>query len=300
VTPLRFILVMCLLYLPTQNFGQEKGVKSEKKNYCDWTGCTLKPQDPAHFDPYYNGHLCENFNPEQVDFSKEYFDLQTNRYLNADRNIRKNVNCNFSKIWTTNNFEQNGVLGQNYRRIHIHIDKVIVGKSFGTYLVIGKSKVDNKICTFKGTIKLLKIFPNDSCDNSEYKKCGDLFAEYMFYEDSSQNHSGIFHGITECSFFKDSTGKSAYVDESMSGADGYWNRTFVGTWSEYKTGIVKKCIWGDYRLPFTFDFDCGDGEMMVSGKYKKNGWQTFADGSEFVSNGKGKWKLKNRWWEAKK
>jgi len=42
--------------------------------------CKLPKNDPAHFNPYYNGHLCENFNPQQTDFSKEYLNLQTKRY----------------------------------------------------------------------------------------------------------------------------------------------------------------------------------------------------------------------------
>ena len=296
----RLILLIFILYVPNLNYGQEKEIsgKDNMKNYCGWTGCKLKPDDPAHFDPYYNGHLCENFNPEQIDFSKEYFELETKGYLNNAGKLQRTSKCDFSPIWPTG--EQNGVLGRNYQRIRVHIDKVSVSKNRDTYIVTGKSNVRNSICRFKGTIKLLKVFLNDSCDYSEHKTCGDLFAEYLFYEDSNQNHSGVFKGITECSFYIDSTGKYAYVDESMSEADGYWNRSFVGTWTEYKTGITKKCIWGDYRLPFTFDFDCGDGEMMVRDKYKKNGWQTFGDGSEIISVGRDKWELKNKWWQGEK
>ncbi len=86
------------------------------------------------------------------------------------------------------------------------------------------------------------------------------------------------------------------VDESAGDADGYWNRTFIGTWTEYGTAVTKKCIWGDYRLPFTFDFDRGDGEMMVNDKYKMNGWQTFGDGSEYIFGTNGKCEIRNKWW----
>jgi hypothetical protein len=89
------------------------------------------------------------------------------------------------------------------------------------------------------------------------------------------------------------------LDESMDIADGYWNRTFVGTWTEYKTQKSKKCIWGDYRLPFTFDFDCGDGEMVICDKYVKNGWQTFNVGSEYVNTEDDKWVFRDTWWVKK-
>lgn len=60
------------------------------------------------------------------------------------------------------------------------------------------------------------------------------------------------------------------------------NRTYMGTWKGYHAKSAKKCIWGDYRLPFTFDFDCGDGAMIVCDKYVQNGWASFNDGSDFV------------------
>jgi hypothetical protein len=76
-------------------------------------------------------------------------------------------------------------------------------------------------------------------------------------------------------------------------ADGYNNRTFVGTWISYSMKAVKKCIWGDYRLPFTFDFDCGDGEMHVCEKYVQNGWTTFNSSEEYDVTGD---KAILKWW----
>ncbi len=81
-------------------------------------------------------------------------------------------------------------------------------------------------------------------------------------------------------------------------ADGYNNRTYVGTWTNFKGSAQKKCIWGDYRLPYTFDFDCGDGEMIINEKYKKNGWESFGDGSEFEFIGDSFY-VKNKWWLTK-
>ncbi|MCE9540740.1 MAG: hypothetical protein K8R85_16190, partial [Bacteroidetes bacterium] len=222
----KIIFFVFLLYVPKLSLGQEKEIseKKEKRNYCNWSGCTLKPNDPAHFNPYYNVHLCENFNPEQIDFSREYLELETKQFTTTSNMLPQILRCNFSRVWPTNNTEQDGILGRNYQRIRIHIDKVSVSKNRDTYIVTGASNVANNICRFKGTIKLIRAYLNDSCDNSTYIKCGDLFAKYVFYEDSLQSHSGVFKGITECIFHIDSTGQYVFLDESMSGADGYWNR----------------------------------------------------------------------------
>lgn len=270
----------------TTCFGQTNA-ETTKKNYCDWTGCTLKPDDPTHFNPYYNRHLCENFNPKQTDFSKEYFDLRMKWYSKDTNQLQKSLAFEYSLIWQTDNSEQNGVIGLNYQRIQIHIGNVNNSKkNSDTYIVSGKSKVNDNICDFSGELKLLKLFISE-CDDTSKKKCGELFASYLIYEDSSQNHSGYFKGVMECEINLDSTGKKMLLDDTYAGADGYFNRTFIGTWTDYKIKETKKCIWGDYRLPFTFDFDWGDGSMVVNPKYFMNGWQTYEHESE------------NKWWLTK-
>jgi hypothetical protein len=50
-------------------------------------------------------------------------------------------------------------------------------------------------------------------------------------------------------------------------------------------------------LPYSFDFDCGDGEMIVCEKYVQNGWQSFNDGSEYIDTGNDKLELKDKWWK---
>lgn len=260
--------------------------------------CKLPKNDPAHFDPYYNGHLRENFNPQQTDFSKEYLNLQTKRYAKKTNELNKSLQYDYSSIWQTDERQQNGIIGLNYQRIQFHIDNVTQSSNPDTYIVKGKSKVNKNICNFTGELKLIKLFYGE-CEDPKHKKCAELFGDYIFYEDSTQNHSGYFKGIMECSIYLDKTGKKMMLDESAEDADGYWNRTFVGTWTDYKTKKEKKCIWGDYRLPFTFDFDTGDGEMIVSGKYAMNGWKEYNDCSELIEVANGKLELKNKWWKTK-
>lgn len=280
-------------------YGQSIPKNTKFKNYCPNQKCTLKPTDPAHFDPYYNHHLCENFNPDQIDFSKEYLQLQSRFYTKNANLLKQSLKNDFSNIWVSSNSEQNGVLGEKYQRIQVHIDKVSKSDSQGKYWVIGKTKVMDNVCDFKGSIFITNLTMHDYRNNTAHKKRGKLLTKYLFYEDSTQYHTGIFAGVTECSFYLDSTGKHMQVDESAIQADGYWNRTFVGTWTQYKTTKAMKCIWGDYRLPFTFDFDCGDGEMMVCEKYKLNGWQKFGDGSEYIKGANGQMEIKDKWWLRK-
>jgi hypothetical protein len=90
------------------------------------------------------------------------------------------------------------------------------------------------------------------------------------------------------------------LDESTDFSDGYFNRVFVGTWADYKIKKPKKCIWSDYRIPFAFGFDCGDGEMFVCKEYENNGWQTFNDASEHIcAGGDAPCELKDKWWIKK-
>ena len=197
--------------------------------------------------------------------------------------------------------QQNGIIGINYQRIQFHIDNITLSSDSDTYIIKGKSKVNNNICDFKGELKLLKLFYGE-CDDPKYKKCAELFGSYILFEDSLQNHSGFFKGIMECSVYIDHKGKKMLLDESSDVADGYRNRTFVGVWIDYKTKKTKKCIWGDYRLPFNFGFDIGDGEMYISDKYRMNGWKDFNNGSEYIqvsNNRNDKWLLKDKWWKKK-
>jgi len=255
-------------------------------------------KENSYCDPYYLGHLCDNINPKQINFSKEYFDLQTRRYSKETNELKQSLMYDFSSILLTGENQQNGIIGQNYQRIQFHIEKMTKSRNPDTYVIKGKSKVNNNICDFKGELILLKLFYG-KCDDPKYKKCAELFGSYVFYEDSSQNHSGFFKGIMECSIYLERKGKKMLLDESTEEADGYWNRTFVGTWTDYQTKKAKNCIWGDYRLPFTFDFDIGDGEMNVSEKYIMNGWKNYNDGSEYIEVAKDKWELKNKWWKKK-
>ncbi len=291
-------LIIFLLLSITVNAQEDIDTTSDK-NYNGYEQDTIITSE-NNSTPYYNYDLYKHFNPEQIDFSKEYYELQTKRYQNNENILNQLIKYDFSKIWFSRNQEHNGIIGKNYQRIQIHIDTVYKNTyDDKNYIVIGKSKVKDNICSFKGDIKIISIFIDKDCDYEDFSNCGDLFASYTFYEDSTQYHSGIFKGITECSIYVDKKNKKIILDDLSDGADGYWNRSFVGTWSNYSNKIKKKCIWGDYRLPFTFDFDCGTGEMHINEKYANNGWKTFNDGTEIVNVANDLWETKDKWWLRK-
>jgi len=279
-------------------------------------------KEDKSFGAYLEDDSNNSYGTRQTGIGKEYFDSRLKSELLAGRKneLPQSLNYDYSSIWSTENntqsagintyknHPQNGIIGINYQRIEMYIGKVTKSKDRAdTYLVTGKSKVNNNICDFSGKIRLINMFYNDcgddsdSNDRSKYAntpKCAVLFAEYLFYEDGAQNNAGFFNGITECSVRVNKT--KMLLDESMYFADGYSNRTFVGTWTDYKTKNSKKCIWGDYRLPLTPGFDCGDGEMIVCGEYVKNGWQPHQDGSELAWNEREqKYDIKDKWWLKK-
>jgi len=264
----------------TLNSGQSQ--PKAQRSFCDFV-CSLPKEDEAHFNPYYNGHLCENFDPEQADFSAEYLKLRTR---NARPNIIQDLAVNdLSDAWLTKDKQQNGVIGLDCKRIKIRITSVTRDvKDKLLYHVAGRSKVNNNICDFTGDIRLLRAEKLEPAEESEHDNAGRLIAEYTFYEDRTQKHVGFFKGVHESFYYIDPVNKKAFLDESSEIADGYFNRTYVGTWTSYTTKAVKKCIWGDYRLPFVFDFDCGDGEMMVCEKYVQNGWTTFNDATDCTAS----------------
>jgi hypothetical protein len=293
-----FVCIIYIILLCAPCFGQATADPARKVNYCKEKHSPLKPDSPLRFDPYYNGHLCESFDPEQIDFSREYFSLRARQLSGKADQLRSFLTYDGSSVWRTGEWDQNGVIGREYQRIRIYIDTVIKSRDKNdTYILQGRSKVNDNICNFTGELKLMKFFVLP-CDDRSFSHCGQLFGTYALFEDSSRYHSGFFKGVMECSVHLDSAGNRMLLDETGSIADGYFNRTFVGTWTDYLTGQAKKCIWGDYRLPFTFDFDCGDGEMRVCDKYVNNGWNSFNDQSEIIITKDGKAVLKDKWWLA--
>ena len=226
-------------------------------------------------DPFHSGDLYDNFNQNQIDFSKDFLKIETEHLKKISTEVTNEVSSHLfdlKRIFETGKKYQNGILGKNYKRIKVYITsaKKIDKSSFS---LVGKTDVYGNVSHFEGTIEVLSIF--EFKKDFDYEGQGELFAKYTLYENPNDKYSGVFKGIFECSVIINHKKKIIEFDDAWIGADGYANRTYVGTWTSNKTKKKKKCIWGDYRLPFTFDFDQGDGEMMINEKYLNNGWKSF-------------------------
>jgi len=205
----------------------------------------------SHIDPYRNGHLYKYFDPKQSDFSDQYLKLRTKRVSKIGiEKANQLIDYQFDKdsLFNTGNFQQNGIIGLSYRRIRIHISETKKTENNLRFIIVGKSNVKRNVCDFKGTIDFFKIYEIE--EEFEIPGQAIIFAKYELYEDSTQNHAGVFRGIFECAVIIDHQNKKIKLNNIL-GGDGYFNRTYVGTWKSYSSKFMKKCIWGDHRLPFT-------------------------------------------------
>lgn len=196
------------------------------------------------------------------------------------------VSYDFSKLWTqTENQYVYGFIGDNYQRIRVKIIKVTKQpNSSDTYDVYGKSMVKNNIDEFHGTMTITNIRKyivtllgvDDEFKNKGFKGSFSMVGDYMFSENKDQMHSGIFKGTFRSDFYLDKNGKEHYNDIDNY-SDRYNNNQFVGQWSQYDGKIIKRCNWGDFRIPNSGDFDIGAGEISPDDKYLKYGWQNLRE-----------------------
>lgn len=198
---------------------------------------------------------------------------------------------NFSKLWTIKKInvdsadfnpirpEPLGFIGDNFQRLFIHFS-FVEKKDSKNYYVTGKTKVKENICDFKGymTIKLAREFGIPYIEDAEYIidprkiRQGVLIGEYEFFEDSTQNHVGIFKGKFVTSFYISENKKIEYNTTSIF-SDNYINNQFKGIWKSYSTGKQKIANWGDYRIPESDKLDMGAGGFSPDTKYP--GWETY-------------------------
>ncbi len=172
-----------------------------------------------------------------------------------------------------------GYIGDNYQRFQIHITSFKKSKSNPlVYDVKGKTKVKGNVCGFTGTFEVTAAEYDDSLQ--EFMDPGyrgiAIVSEVVLYEDKAQAGSGVIRGSLVTDIIFDGKNKPEY-NALMLMADGYENNQFTGTWTSYKTGLSKKCNWGDYRIPESDGLDVGAGEFSVDEKYRANGWESYYD-----------------------
>jgi hypothetical protein len=198
-------------------------------------------------------------------------------YQNVDKNeyIQNILKYNCSSLWTyAKSMYIYGFIGDNYQRIQIHFSSVRKDEqNRNQYKVVGKSKVKNNICDFNGIIKITnarKLIESVEKDITQ----GIIISKCIFRENPNEKYSGIFEGIMTTYFYINKNNKIIY-DNLEGGADGYNNNQFVGTWKSYKNTIIKKCNWGDFRIPYGEIIDSGAGDFHPIDEIINNGWENF-------------------------
>jgi hypothetical protein len=194
---------------------------------------------------------------------------------------------------TEPDYGTNGVFDTMYQRIQFHFESIERDKiNSCIYHINGADRLKSLVTTFSGEVKIEKIVKNVGNIYDPKVPSDDKLVEFNgtfeFREDEKTRGSGVFSGTL---YFKLSQNKENKLVDDMGEymGDGFYNFTYEGTWTSYKTGRMKKFIWGQGRFPNTGDFDIGDGEMMVNEKYLKNGWQ-HDDNWRLIDNPKNWWK----------
>lgn len=260
------------------------------------------------YDPYYYPKLREYVDSKQIDFSSEYkkwlipdnsekfvditHELLGNGYV-FERALFNSEQFTYENIDGESYYKEtsfNGILGDKYTLIELFIHPEVERIDSLTFKVKGKSKVGKNICDFTGEIQIEHIYniwerANDPDSPDFYV----MVCNYLFTEDKAQYGTGFFKGTYGAYCYIDKANKKICLDIDAGGGE-LNNRNYVGIWQSYKTKAVKRCIWGDYRLPYTFDFDIGDEDMRVNPKYNSPEWEEWQ--SEIVNP-----EEKKHWWE---
>lgn len=172
-----------------------------------------------------------------------------------------------------------GFIDTTFQRFQIHFTSITKSKTNAyLYNVIGKTKVKNIICSFSGTIRVIEALIdtsallNDYC-SKDYRQ-GFIKTQVDLFENKKEPASGIITGVLTTDFYLDENGIMFY-NALMLVADGFSNNQFEGKWKSYKTGKIKKCNWGDFRIPDCGNLDFGTGEFSVNDKFVIHGWENY-------------------------
>lgn len=174
--------------------------------------------------------------------------------------------------------ERLGFIGNEFERIQIHFNSII--QNFDNpfeYLVYGKSMVKNNICEFQGSIIIYEVGFDAEGDDSSGS--GFLKGDYLFYEDPSCLHSGIFQGEFYTNFYIDKT-ETLYYDDLDENDNSYTNNSFIGKWYHYSSELEQVCNWGDRRIPESAALDIGLAKFKPSFKYYNSGWANYSKEEE--------------------
>jgi len=195
-----------------------------------------------------------------------------------------------------------GFIGEDYQRFHIKFLQCNKNPENPLeYIIYGKTMVKNNICDFVGLLKVKEasLESLQEYNISDYK-AGIIKGEYMFFENQSQKHSGIFMGKFNLGIIYNIKNNNIQYDALFYVADGFENNSFIGSWSPYYSLIKRTCNWGDFRIPNSENLDGGASEFIPSEKFLDKGWANYYY-SYFVTNDynrtqKAQMEEEKEWW----
>lgn len=193
-----------------------------------------------------------------------------------------------------------GFIGNNYQRFYIHFTTVNKNTKIpNQYIVKGKTKINNIIHIFNGTITLTnaRVYKNKEAAN--YTQ-GFTHSKIVITTFNNNAKTGEIIGNLKTNFLIDKKGSIRY-DALMFAADGFCNNQFTGSFKNCKTKTIEKCNWGEFRIPDCGDLDIGAGEFIINPKYIKYGWENYYLAWLTNSDTPGKLKTKQKeaekWWK---
>ncbi|MDI3321430.1 hypothetical protein [Pinibacter soli] len=230
---------------------------------------------------------------ESQNFYDEIKNYDVSRVITADSITVEEVENAKVKLAKAEPF---GFIGDDCQRFYIHFISVIQNpNNHYEYFVYGKTKVKEIVRPFQGTLVVEKAIIAKKNDHEQ----GIATCEVNLFEDIKMTSTGFIKGTMTVGFVIDSE-KNFKYDALLFYTDGFSNNEFKGTWRSYKTNTVKKCNWGDYRIPESGDLDIGAGEFSPNSKYFDKGWNYYIlslSGDTEIDVELGRKNEKIKWWK---
>ncbi len=253
----------------------------------------------TRYSPMDNKELSERFSPTKVDFSSDYVQLietppEGTTLYDATQDL-KGFDIDTRQIFSSvgedgNTYPQNGTLGNDYRRIQIYLSDQINRKEALIFEVKGKTRMGDSLYPITGTIKIEKILkyrPKDLLGNEDAKSENYIMYGHYHFAELPLKGAGEMNG-TCCYFVKTVMNYDNHKDElsrkivlDVDDKQGnYYNSQYIGIRTDYASGKTEKCLFGDNKIGYSFDFDIGTTEMSINPKYKSKDWENFQTGDE--------------------
>ena len=174
-----------------------------------------------------------------------------------------------------------GYIGEDFKRLRIRIRAISrSGSDPLCYRLEGATRTGENVCGFEGELHVDSLTHHPVSDAPDewggIRSGWTLWGHYVLREEADRPGSGVFEGVHRLDIAVDTAGR-IYYDTLWLVADGYRNNQWQGTWRSYRTRAVKRCAWGDFRIPQSERLDIGCGEFAPADEYLDNGWRSWRD-----------------------